>query len=771
MMKRFVSLVLTLVLCLTLAPQALAAGGNRALLHNAPSAEGVLESYINGALETEEGIYVFLYGTKSKVLFYAGGEGEPLEYEIPESNVMPEVSEEGSYVYENSLGWFAWNGGVYQLFNRNISHGETSEVEGGLTKKLVLEDGKLNMAESDLPQLDWTDMIEDYGSWKSSRYLSGLMVMGDRLMGISYDENGNSVLMIFDLTTGYSSSLEMQDSDMSGVAPFGENDLILIRYERGNETTARVIRLNLEDESEEELSSRVITSGQLVAVCPDPATNTLYYVDNGEIWAAPDMDLNAAVAVNDCPLSYDVNMRMMKDGNLLLYGQNAVMIRSTDPSLRADYSLVVSDTAYSSALRDAMFTFNDATGVPVIMQNQNSADGILQAMMNRDDQVDVYCLQADASEFDAMRNRGFLYDLSGNEKLRSTVERMVPYVKDAVMRDGKLVAVPLNLYGSTLGYKPEVLKQLGEGEELPKTWNAFFDWLQVLPGKMEGKGLSVFSQYMGRWEFRYSLLSLMLDQYQLYVSESGGNYAFNTPVLRGLLERLAAVDCDALGLKENEDEENGGMWSEEDYRESLIESYASVSLQTYNEDLTPLLLSFEEGQEARLPVTLTVAFVNPFSKHPEEAVAYLADALDHMETGARYSFFTDMTEPVRYPGFEEYKESLQDSLEEAKRMLETAEDDNKEMIEESIANLEKNLAEVDETYYMISPENIAGYQARIPYIRVQTFNLASAMRQSEGTEGGDYYSLVDGYANGLVTAEELLTTIDRKVQVMLREGN
>jgi ABC-type glycerol-3-phosphate transport system substrate-binding protein len=496
-------------------------------------------------------------------------------------------------------------------------------------------------------------------------------------------------------------------------------------------------------------------------------------VRNGEIWAAPGMDFSAAVAVNDCPISYDVNMKVMKDGNLLIYGQNAVMVRDVDPSQRADYSLIIQDYVYNDSFTDAVYDFNNATGVPVILRRGGTTSNILQDMMNRDDSVDIYCMSAQTSEFSALKKRGFIYDLSSNEKLAAMAERMVPYIRDAVTKDGKLVAVPSNAYGYFLGYKPEILKKLGIENDLPKTWSQFFDWIEAMPAKMEGKGYTVFASWTSKWEFRYTLLHTIIEQYQMYINEGKKEFAFNTPQLRELLERVMSIDCDALGLRESSDEsdDTGGYWSEDEYKESLIETYTQTSMQTYNEGTMPLLLSFDEGEDPILPITICVSFVNPFSKHAEEAAEFLAMSMKNLDTSTRYSVFADETEPIRYPDFEEYKQNMQKWYEEAKQALETAEDEEmKAQWAQTVEEYEKNLADIDNTYWMVSPEAIAAYQSRIPYLRVQNDDLGTAMYISQN-EGSSYYTLMDNIASEQATVEELLTAIDKKVQMMRLEGN
>jgi len=114
---------------------------------------------------------------------------------------------------------------------------------------------------------------------------------------------------------------------------------------------------------------------------------------------------------------------------------------------------------------------------------------------------------------------------------------------------------------------------------------------------------------------------------------------------------------------------------------------------------------------------------------------------------------------------------MQKWYEEAKQALETAEDEEmKAQWAQTVEEYEKNLADIDNTYWMVSPEAIAAYQSRVPYLRVQNDDLGTAMYISQN-EGSSYYTLMDNIASEQATVEELLTAIDKKVQMMRLEGN
>ena len=763
-MKKCLIWISVVVFCLTVCFSALASTGDRTLLRT-DNKEGYMDQFVTQVLRTDAGIIVLLDGKEVGAQLYADLSGEPETFTRP-AEETPMETDEDSQIYTQTVGYFAWNGEVYALQFKMIYSGETSDVEGGFIKRVVLQDGVMTLEDSDLPQLDWEDMIEDYGTWRSSRNLNKIMVSGDSLLGTSYDMNGQMQLIRFDLTSGEMEELELPQ-EVSGVYAGPDDSLLVTQYEWGEETKIHLIRFSLTDEEQEEIASIPLGEGMFQGICYDPVNDMLYYVLNGEIWRAPELNLEQGEIVNDCPLSYDVNCMLLQDGFLLLWSQDTMVIRNTDPAARGGFTLMVQDYAYTSVLSETIFDFTDKRGdASVVVRQGGEPSDILQAMMNRDAQIDVYTLEYQSSEFDALRTRGFLADLTDNEALRATTEKMYPFVREAIWQGDKLVAVPLSLGGYGLGIHRKIWEKLGgTDEELPKTWNQFFDWLETLPGKIEGQECCIMDRWITRDGFRSSILMSVINQYQVYLEQTGEDYAFNTPLLRGVLDRLDSLDYDALGLRESNEEEDNESY---EYVEPLIDLYASMLISSWEGNAEPLPLSFAEEPPV-LPVTATVAFVNPYSEHQDAAKEYLALALTNLRSDMEYALFSDRTEPIRDPYYEENMEMLQKWLDDATTQLEKADEEDRAMWEENIQNYESYIRDAEDNSWMIGPSAIEAYQNRAGMLKLLTYDFAAGMVSEDGTS--EYWVMVEAFAQGQITAEELLSGIDKKVQMMRLEGN
>lgn len=766
-LSKWTALILSLCLCLAAAFPALAAEGDKVVYH-LKSTEGYWSGYLTYADVLDGDVYVFMNGEKELLRVYPADGSEAAEYAVEQP--VQEETADGMYTVENTVCWFIWQGGLYALRARTTSGGDVTEVDGGYVMKAELKDGAVTFSDAGLPKLDWDNMIEDYGNWKSSRSLNSYFVQGDSLIGSTWDQNGNTVLMRFDLQTGAAEELYIQD--VNGLFAGPEGSVYVTRFEWGDVVKARIFRYDLAAGTEEEIGVLEGAYNTPSGLCWDESKNLLYYIYNGEVLAAPGGDVTAATPVTDCPATGETHASLMPDGRLMIWSQSDVILRNPDPAARAEQlTLTVQDYAYGQTISETNFDFTTSSADrAVILRRDGDTASVLQAMMNQDDTVDIYTLNYSASEFEALRSRGYLADLSGNADIVKAVDRMYPYLQEALKTDGKLTAIPLDLYGNTFGIRADIMEKAGiTREELPTTWEAFFDWLNALPERLAGTDIQIFDAYTTRNSLRWDFLSLLLNQYQAYLNEGGADYTFNTPLLRGLLQRLDEVNWDALGLR---DPEEGGeeMYSGE-YREPLIDTYASLTVASWGSTVLPFTPSLEEGAEPVLPVNLSVAFVNPYSRHPAEAAEYLALSMNNYMAATRYTLFSDLTEPVREPYYEENRKQQEGYLESAKEALAAAQDDmERETWGNVIHDYEESLADLEKTAWLISGDAIENYRAIVPFLKPLSYDFTTQL-YSDAESAGSFYELLDGYTMGSVSAEELLTAIDRKVQMMRLEGN
>ena len=796
-MKKIFALILAAMMLLTCVP-AMAGAGDQTIVHTDNNSYYNNEYIQNVVSAADNQLYAFVRGNNAEILrVYSMDRGEHTDYILRDYNdgddsslldwyeitdegislkedAVREITEEERY---NTAAWFAWNGSIYAIQWKNEYNPETESqsIEGGFVKKVKLEDGKVSLEDTtDIPRLDWTEMIQEYGEgWQDSKQLESATVCGNTLIGRSWDTNGYPTLEVFDLTTGFHRELEVDENATLYIS--GDSILASIEDYEENSISYTISQVDPENGEQKELLSCTIEGdgNYMYSMVYDAEKDTLYYIMNGEIWAMPGLQPDAAAAVCDCPTTG--NMFFLQDGRMLIWDSSTIVIRNIDPATRGtETRMIVNAYAYGGGLEEAIFDFANAHGdVTVVVKRGGNRQTILQDMMNRESETDIYTMDYDWSEFSALLNRGYLTDMSGNAKIVADNAALYPYIREALVKDGQVVAVPLGISGGAISIDRKAWKEIGgTEEELPKTWNQFIEWLETLPEKVKDQNIGIFDSYTSDSEFIHRVMTQILNEYEARLENAGGEFSFNTPELRELLERVQKVDAEALGLKAHSDMEEGYYDYEGEYKEPLIQIYNESTMQTWGgSSYSPLLLSFEENEQPILPISLTVAFINPYSTKAELAAEYLAIAGRKLWQDALYSLYSDMTEPVISSYYEENHERSVKQLEDVKTLLNAAKTEQEiHDWTETLKSYEEMMENEEEYKWIVSPENIADYQARTPCMRVAAYSFVSDMVKDEKSAEA-FWSMLDGFSRGDVSAAELLDNIDSKVQMMRLEGN
>ncbi len=247
-------------------------------------------------------------------------------------------------------------------------------------------------------------------------------VADDLLYFTSYDESGNNIIVATDLADGdtdiyYPADLGL-DAYLEEICAYKDGLLLALSVEyTQNGNIANLYVTDLEAE-EAELLAEVPLTGQGY---PDGLVyradnDTLYFAMNGELWALPGMDAEQLESVASLPVeaSYDVRPILTSEGYYITGNYEAVVRRNTDPALRSDVRLTVQRN-YNPSINNAYYAFSAEYGdVDVVMVEQ--VEDVVQAMMNRSSDVDIYCLSVDSAEYEAVYSRGYMAELTESEE-------------------------------------------------------------------------------------------------------------------------------------------------------------------------------------------------------------------------------------------------------------------------------------------------------------------------------------------------------------------
>ena len=781
-MKKLLSMIL--MLAVTLQPiSALAASGDAILLRQG---EDGYNSSVFSIAEVDGDLYALTY---DGLYVFASGETKPVHYDFPLSSPVDDGDDDEDNVVSRSVSaLIAYEGRpcviVAGMETEYEGDGEErmsfSTVEGVWLCELTLEDGKAAVGE-ELTELDWFDLVQGGGD---SEYLAQCdlpTVVGDTLYFASYDESYERVLVATDLTDGdtdvyYPADLGAEIS-LDSFCAYKDGQLLALETEWGeDESTVKLYAIDVENEEATELLTLATgENASATGLAYRADTDTVYCIMDGEICAMTGMDVSTLQRVSEAPISY-INSAapiITGDGFYIAADYEALVRRNTDPAQRAQTRITVQDMG-AGAITDAYYAFGENHGEVEVVLLQRTED-VVQAMMNRSTDVDIYCVSVDSVEFDAVYSRGYMAELTGSESISAFLDRCYPFAREVCEKDGEIVAVPVMLYMDGRGYDPEAFARLGLTEEdVPKTWAEFFGSLEPLAAKIaEEPGMTLFEGFSDYETARMTFLSAMITDYMNYISLPENEFAFDTEAFRAALAAYEAVDWSKLGLPApNVDDglgasgviEIGGRTE----HNTLYSAYTNVSADGYiaRAAFRPMLLSFVEGEQPHISATLFIAFVNPFSEHRDIAVSFLETALEELDDLTRIHLCPEENEPVLSPYYESNIQGFDQSVANAEEQLAKAETEEERQAYEELVEEYKQYREDYLKYdaWTASEESIAIYREYASSIRVKR-NIGMGGENSEA-----FSELQQQYMDGMISADEFIRGVDGKLQMMVKEG-
>lgn len=466
------------------------------------------------------------------------------------------------------------------------------------------------------------------------------------------------------------------------------------------------------------------------------------------------------------PVSYANRLAIMGD-SAVISNYDSTLIRTLTADFRTDEYLNISGSWMDDGARLFSSRYPD---VPLYYSNEYYSDveGLSQAMVSGDNSVDVISLDVEYSSFNILMEKGYCADLSGYPELVAAVERMHPVLRDAVMRDGKLYAIPTQVNSWGWFYSPDVLEEVGLTEEdLPTnfvdlcdfvtTWND--EYLDEYPNYSLFDWVSNTKEYMFRW---------MMEAYLGWFTARGEDVTFDTPEFRALMDALDQMVCEDMD-KVFSDEMNSDV-----YREGLLmNGYQVVGDFSWMDDsdrwqkFIPMTLTADTPFS--VGVDMQVMFINPRTSHMDSAVQLLMCELEALDDTAKHLMYADETEPVLNTEYDRMLESEQEYLESLRKSLEEADEADRKELESYIESEEQYINETLPRYrYTISQEQIDYYQTNlVPVMYVAQPTFMSGTRDNASSE---LTTLMNRYREGQIGLDQFIREADNKMRMMRMEN-
>ena len=612
-------------------------------------------------------------------------------------------------------------------------------------------------------------LMEAYDSSTWPREIAAAFTAYGKVFLAAY--NDNYVLTLYAMDPTDMSLTELGVSDMLAVSPCGNDRLLVARYDSSYNEELVVYDLNSES-AETVYTPGDNYAGYLYSFAYDESTDTVYFYSNGALQAVTGLDFESITTVCALPSSSTLCGLLLPDGRYAVIDSECVAVRTTTPGDHASSRLTIaSANNWLESLTSTYYSYMNAHPETEVYLT-GDVSSVLENMMNRDSSVDIYILDAASSAFEAIYTRGYMSEITSDSL---GMEDMYDFIKSFCYQNGELVCYPVYAYGSCIGLNATALEKAGISmSDIPTDWPGFIAMLPELAEKLEEvPGYSLFGSWQTEESIRYSLVSTILEQYYNEQVVAGTTDAgYQNADLIAALEAVRSLDLAALGVSSQDVYEGdiGVMYyNDDDYTEAVLDLYFNYLPDGwYTAGEEPLLLHVHADSEAVLAETMQFALINPFSENREAAVAFLEAMATNTSAQYRYAFSPKDNEPLRYSWYEENIANYQELLDEYQESVNTAETNEDRMFyQELVDEWQASMDEAIENDWMIKPIAITSYQALADKLSVSRYN---PMFNNEDASS-EIYDLVEQLIEGSLSPSDFASQVDRKVQMMILEGN
>ena len=409
--------------------------------------------------------------------------------------------------------------------------------------------------------------------------------------------------------------------------------------------------------------------------------------------------------------------------------------------------------------------------------------------MQSGEALDLYSFYLPGDAFAALRNKGYLAELSGSSDLLAAVSEMFPNLTKQVLVDGHLYALPVEVSTSCWSIDTAVLEDVGlTAEDVPTTYlellNLIDEWITSYVEDYPEHALM---------DYPYSLSMQLFGQIMLaQIAEceaDGRTLTFTDADFIATLNKLDSMR-EKLQAYENQwnDDNNSGnivyssntmivgsydasssegplLSSYVSSEGPLLSSYVSIGIH-YASDrestAVPLMLSIQPNHDSSVIGNLRVMAVNRSSKNADAAMNLLTYLAVNRSDYQKSLFSPAYTDNIEDPHYEETKASHESFIDELTKAMATADDSEKRDYQEAIQNLTDALTRLSP--YQYTTEDILLYDSQMENVRI----IESTVFYGDDNEAS---TLVNRYMDGNITVDQFVRELTRIVQMMIMENS
>ena len=435
-----------------------------------------------------------------------------------------------------------------------------------------------------------------------------------------------------------------------------------------------------------------------------------------------------------------------------------VNIRATLSSTRLNIANIAADDSIADLA--GLYNLQHPESYAAITDGGEES-AVLDEMLSGSSRFDLYVVRMNTEAYSALLSRGYMGDMSGSSMLTALAEDFTPAVRQEIIRDGRLYAMPLYTDNRCLLLNTEWMAQTAgvPEESIPTSWPEFLALTARISqsGLLREDGGYCFGEPgMTAESFREQLLAWILNDCLLWLRQDESRLSQLPQVLTPILQAMETINFEGLGLAK-EDAEDLTWFMTNPQKGVLTEEYLEIEASTREPGTVFWPLSVTAGGERLIPQEIAAVFVNPYSEHPDLALSYVEYVWENMDVLRKMIFCRSLNEPVVNSAYEEDLAYLEAMIPEYEAALEGAPGpEEKAVLTQELQNLQDELADYRENgRWYASEESIAAYREKEEQLRPAAPDFWSADEEDQA---------VLQYLDGMISAD----LFARQLQAALR---
>ena len=589
-------------------------------------------------------------------------------------------------------------------------------------------------------------------------FYEGFCMEGNSVYYVTTDAmTANSNLMRLDLLSG---KIGLVRSGIQLVAPYAKGVLLV-----GIDTMSSFGSLALLDMKTGSLEEKLKLSGAFRKLNYDPATDTVYLWRKGEIYTS--QAFQSPVTAARIPIARPVADGALLAGGYMAYPyEDGVRIFSTDPKLLTDLPLKIGGQTFELPMEDFSIANPDVTFSFIDVFPETTADLVMH-MMGEENAADVYSLYLSGYNLDSLCGKGYFAGLEDSEIIKNTVSAMYPFIKDELMRDGKIIALPFYTDNRVYVYNPRAFEAVDLTEkDVPKTYSELMDFVKVWGEKYAEQypSMSLFGYGADPKVYKRIIAQSVVEEQMYACRRRGEPVKYDTPEMMTLLEKLMAADFSVINALSPESTANDYA-TLDDWPKQLFQIwYGASTSASYTDFFTYMPLGLKEDVQPVVLAEVQVLLINPYSQNYDTALKFIEYMAGSLYDLNRFNLMPGENEPVRDPGF--HPEWFEKEISDAEKALKEAKEEDKRNIQDRLDFLLKEFDQQKRFEWLISKESIASFRTLNPYFMLKKPNPIFGM--------GSNNELVDLFYNrfldGQISVDQFLKELDQKLRMIELEN-